>query len=62
MGAGDLVLEGKNKRVKMWAPPSVPSERQWLRTSSIILYLALNTSVVDQKVNLSTDHICTHSL
>ena len=27
-----MVLEAKNRRLKMWMPPGVPTEAQWLRT------------------------------
>lgn len=26
---GDFVLENKNRRIKMWAPPGLPTKKQW---------------------------------
>ena len=28
---GDFILESKNKRMKLWLPPGVPTLQRWLR-------------------------------
>ncbi len=33
---GEFVLEGRNHRTKMCAPPGVPSDQQWLRTCRML--------------------------
>ncbi len=33
---GDFVLEGRNRRTKMCAPPAISSHQQWLRTCRIL--------------------------
>ncbi|MEW8543116.1 MAG: hypothetical protein AB2693_06235 [Candidatus Thiodiazotropha sp.] len=30
---GDFILENKNKRIKMWLPYGVPTEKQWVRVN-----------------------------